>query len=59
MLSIGGIVIAFELQPSCAREVCARGNRHLTVVEKAVGAVEGSADLHLKGESGQASLLPN
>lgn len=59
MLSIGATVVAFEPQPICAREIRARGNRHLTVVEKAVGAVEGSADLHLKSETGQASLLPN
>ena len=59
MLSIGAQVVAFEPQPVCARETRARGNNRLTVVEKAVGAVEGTADLHLKAGSGQASLLPN
>ena len=59
MLSIGAQVVAFEPQPVCARETRARGNSRLTVVEKAVGAVEGTADLHLKAGSGQASLLPN
>ncbi len=59
MLSIGAQVVAFEPQPACARETRARGNSRLTVVDKAVGAVEGTADLHLKAGSGQASLLPN
>jgi len=58
MLAIGADVVAFEPQPVCANEIRARGTNHLTVVEKAVGAVQGTAELHLKaGNSGQASLL--
>jgi FkbM family methyltransferase len=58
MLSLGARVVAFEPQPICAREVIARGNMHLTVVEKAVGASEGTATLHLKRANVQASIMP-
>jgi FkbM family methyltransferase len=57
MLSLGARVIAFEPQPICARETRARGNRLLTVIEKAVGESSGFADLHLKKSDVQASLL--
>jgi FkbM family methyltransferase len=57
MLSLGARVIAFEPQPICAREVRARGNNRLIVVEKAVGATIGTAILHLKRNSVQATLL--
>jgi FkbM family methyltransferase len=59
LLSLGATVVAFEPQPSCAREIAARGKNHLTVVNKAVGAAEGTARLHLAGSSALASLLPD
>jgi FkbM family methyltransferase len=46
LLSIGATVVAFEPQPSCAREILARDNGRLTVIPKAVGATEGTAILH-------------
>jgi FkbM family methyltransferase len=57
MLSLGATVVAFEPQPTCAREVRARGNKRLTVIEAAVGATIGTAQLYLKKSSGQASLV--
>jgi FkbM family methyltransferase len=57
MLALGARVVAFEPQPACAREVNARGNSSLTVVESAVGASIGEAKLHLKRANVQASLL--
>jgi FkbM family methyltransferase len=57
MLSLGARVVAFEPQPECAREIRARGNERLTVVEKAVGPKPGTADLHIKTASAQSSLL--
>src|SRR5437868_6104336 len=56
-LSLGARVIAFEPQPVCAREVRARGNANLVVVEKALGDAIGQAHLHLKKNNVQASLL--
>jgi FkbM family methyltransferase len=58
MLLLGARVVAFEPQSSCARELRARG-RKLSVVEKAVGRVEGFADLHLKSANTHASLVPD
>jgi FkbM family methyltransferase len=60
-LSLGARVIAFEPQAGCCREISARagGNKRLTVVNKAVGAKEGVATLHLTSYTGVASLLPN
>jgi FkbM family methyltransferase len=57
MLSLGAKVVAFEPQSNCIREIRAKGNGYLTVVEKAVGSSIGSADLHLKAANVQASLL--
>jgi FkbM family methyltransferase len=57
MLSLDARVVAFEPQPLCAREVRARGNDNLSVVEKAVGSAIGTATLHLKQANVQASLL--
>lgn len=57
MLSLGGSVVAFEPQPICAREVRARGNSRLTVIESAVGSSVGRATLHLKQSNVQASLV--
>jgi 16S rRNA A1518/A1519 N6-dimethyltransferase RsmA/KsgA/DIM1 with predicted DNA glycosylase/AP lyase activity len=31
LLSLGATVVAFEPQPSCVREIAARGTNHLTV----------------------------
>jgi FkbM family methyltransferase len=59
LLSLGATVVSFEPQPICAREVAARGNKHLTVVNKAVGAAEGTAQLHLAETANIASLLPD
>lgn len=60
MLSIGAKVVAFEPQPKCAREVRARaGSDRLTVVEAAVGASIGQAELHLTSTHGWASLKPD
>jgi FkbM family methyltransferase len=59
MLALGARVVAFEPQAVCAREIRARGNKHLTVVESAVGAETGSADMHVKTANTQSSLLPN
>jgi FkbM family methyltransferase len=58
MLSLGAKVVAFEPQPILAREVRARASaKRLTVVQTAVGAQIGSADLFLHAEnSGGASL---
>lgn len=58
MLSLGAYVIAFEPQPICAREITARGNGRLTVVEKAIGEAEGTAAIYLTSSSAVASLLP-
>jgi len=60
MLSLGARVVAFEPQPALAREVRARGSRHsLTVVQSAVGAKIGSAELFLTTSTGMASLRPD
>jgi FkbM family methyltransferase len=59
LLSLGARVVAFEPQPNCCREISVRGNKRLTVVNKAVGAVEGTADLYLNSTSAVASLVPN
>jgi FkbM family methyltransferase len=57
MLSLGARVVAFEPQPFLAREVRARASaKRLTVVETAVGAQIGSADLFLTQNTGGASL---
>ncbi|WP_074121297.1 FkbM family methyltransferase [Bradyrhizobium sp. AS23.2] len=58
MLDLGARVVAFEPQPDLAREVRARGNR-ITVVQSAVGARPGSAELFLTTSTGMASLKPN
>ena len=50
MLSLGASVVAFEPQARCAREIRARNNGKLIVVEKAVGASIGEADFHVKAE---------
>ena len=57
-LSLGASVVAFEPQPKCAKEVAARGNRRLTVVETAIGESEGSAQLYLQNRHVLASLVP-
>ncbi len=59
LLSLGATVVAFEPQPICAREVAAHGNERLTVVQKAVGETEGTAQFHLKAATTHASFLPN
>jgi FkbM family methyltransferase len=59
LLSLGASVVAFEPQPICAREISARGNERLTVVQKAVGETEGTARLHLKSANVQSSLMPD
>jgi FkbM family methyltransferase len=58
MLALGAKVIAFEPQPAIAREARARGGpRRLTVIEAALGAQAGTADLYLHADnSGGASL---
>jgi hypothetical protein len=48
MLALGARVVAFEPQPMCARETRARGSNRLIVVEKAVGARMGIAELHVE-----------
>ncbi len=57
--SLGASVVAFEPQPICAREVAARGNERVTVIQKAVGETEGTAQLHLKADNVLASLIPD
>ena len=57
MLSLGASVIAFEPQAECAREIRARNNGKLIVVEKAVGASVGEADFHLKAEPTFSTLI--
>ena len=59
LLSLGAAVVAFEPQPICAREVVARGNERLTVIQKAVGETEGTAQFHLKSLTTHASFLPD
>jgi FkbM family methyltransferase len=59
MLSLGASVIAFEPQMECAKEIRARGNSRLTVVEKAVGATDGIATFHVKEDSTKSTLIPN
>jgi FkbM family methyltransferase len=59
MLSLGARVVAFEPQTECAREIRARGNNRLTVVEKAVGATYGIATFHVKEDSTKSTLVPN
>ena len=44
-------------RPICCREIMARGNKRLTVVNKAVGAIEGEAELYLKSATAVASLV--
>ncbi len=57
MLTLGARVVAFEPQPFLAREVRARASaKRLTVVETAMGAQVGSADLFLTQNTGGASL---
>jgi FkbM family methyltransferase len=60
-LSLGARVIAFEPQAECCREISARAgdNKRLTIINKAVGAKEGVATLHLTSSTAVASLLPN
>ena len=45
LLSLGARVVAFEPRPVCCREISAWGNKRLIVVNKAVGANEGRAEL--------------
>jgi FkbM family methyltransferase len=59
LLSLGATVVAFEPQPICAREVAAHGSQRLTVVQKAVGETEGTAQFHLKAATTHASFLPD
>ena len=60
LLSLGATVVAFEPQPLCAREVAARrGNERLTVIGKAVGASEGTAQFYLKVGNTYASMMEN
>jgi FkbM family methyltransferase len=59
LLSLGARVVAFEPQPICAREIAARGSERLTVVQKAIGEIEGAALFHLKAEAHFARLLPD
>jgi FkbM family methyltransferase len=59
LLSLCATVVAFEPQPMCAREVAARGNKRLTVIQKAVGATEGMAKLHISKKTALSSLLPD
>jgi FkbM family methyltransferase len=59
LLSLGARVVAFEPQPACCREISAWGNKRLAVVNKAVGANEGRAELYLTSTSALASLLPD
>jgi FkbM family methyltransferase len=57
MLSLGPKVVAFEPQPLLAREVRARASaKRLTVVEAALGAQPGRADLFLTRLTRTASL---
>jgi FkbM family methyltransferase len=57
MLSLGASVVAFEPQPDPAAETKARDNGHLTVVEKAVGSEPGTANLYIKSQDVQSTLL--
>ncbi len=58
--SLGATVVAFEPQPTCAREIAARGNGGLTVIQKAVGKTEGNIPLYFaKPGDGLASAIPN
>jgi FkbM family methyltransferase len=59
LLSLGASVVAFEPQPICAREIVARGNYRLKVVQKAVGSTEGTAQFYLKVATVHASLMPD
>jgi FkbM family methyltransferase len=59
LLSLGATVVAFEPQPACAREVAACGNKRLTVVTKAVGETEGTAQFYLNDATYHASFLPD
>lgn len=58
MLALGAKVIAFEPQPECAREIRARNNGNLTVVEKAVGSEPSVGSLHLTTSPALASFEP-
>lgn len=58
LLSLGATVVAFEPQPMCAREIAALGNKRLTVIQQAVGATEGMAELHLTKTTVVSSLVP-
>jgi FkbM family methyltransferase len=57
MLSLGATVVAFEPQPSCAKELRARQNGKLIVVEAAVGSADGEATLHVKADKTHSSLV--
>ncbi len=59
LLSLGATVVAFEPQPMCAREVAAHGSERLTVIQKAVGETEGTAQFHLKAVTSHGSFLPD
>jgi FkbM family methyltransferase len=57
MLSLGSSVVAFEPQPACAREIRARQNGRLIVIEAAIGSATGTADLHVKANHTHSSLV--
>ena len=61
MLSLGAQVISFEPQPALAREVRERRSGKLKplVVETAVGASLGVAELLLTNSTGMASIRPD
>lgn len=60
-LKLGARVVAFEPQPSCARETSARcgPNRRLTTVEAAIGAVPGKLPMYVGNNAQVSSLIPN
>jgi len=59
-LSLGATVVAFEPQPACAREILARGNERLTLIQKAVGRTEGFGTFYFSDPGDAlASMIPN
>jgi FkbM family methyltransferase len=60
LLSLGATVVAFEPQPICVRELLARDNGHLTVIQKAVGETEGDRTFYFANPGDAlASMIPN
>src|ERR1035441_6417605 len=60
-LRLGARVVAFEPQPSCARETNARcrPSRRLTTVNAAIGAVSGTLPMYVYSQTTISSLTPD